>query len=205
MGHFCKLLQFIKPFSFSIGDESLHVAFRFLTASELYRNAYFYGDHPKFSEARTKTKLREETIISAVFSKNAYQEYLDWEDPVSAVKTEAIMITTCQFSEYASFIALCALTSVLHRPVFSVYPEANEYIRPMMHGMVHPQVCKFTKRFHILWSQDGTLDSSSGFTPNHFVPLMKLSNKKEKRDRLKTSMLITNPISEEGDSKNILF
>ena len=71
-----------------------------------------------------------------------------------------------------------------------------------MHDMVHPRVCKFTKRFHILWSRDGTLDSSSRFTPNHFVPLLKLSNKKEKRDRLKTSTLITNPISVEHDDKN---
>ena len=82
----------------------------------------------------------------------------------------------------------------MKRPLYSVYPDANQHIRPMFHGIIYPRVCKFMKRFYVMWTRDEALDITAGFTPNHFVPLMK-TGPGEKKKRLKTDTKIVNPIT----------
>lgn len=68
------------------------------------------------------------------------------------------------------------LATVIKRPIFSVYPNANLALRPLMHGLIHPRLCSpaDASPVHIMWSRDGNLDNRPGaiFQPHHFVPLV---------------------------------
>ena len=100
----------------------------------------------------------------------------------TAVQVEAASVWI--LTEYATLIQLFALSSFLKRPIISVYPNANRHVREAFHTMVHPRECKFTTPVYISWSRDAALDNFNNFNPNHFVSLMRTSNKKVSRKRI---------------------
>ena len=75
-------------------------------------------------------------------------------------------------------IHMFALSSILGRVIYSLYPETNKAIRPFDHCQIlpvgNPEINK-SSRLYIMWSRDGNLDNRHGspFEPNHFVPLLK--------------------------------
>ena len=103
-------------------------------------------------------------------------------DDVGERKTliENEALSTCNDRRWCSMIHILALSSVLDTQVTSVYPEANDGIRPMFHATIQPE----SRNSHstvlsIMWSRDGNLDNRDGavFQPNHFVALLLRGNK----------------------------
>ena len=73
---------------------------------------------------------------------------------------------------------ILALANVVERPIVSVYPEANDLIRMVLHTTVFPFNTNLYNEdsFILMWSRDGDLDRTPGvpFSPNHFVPLVQV-------------------------------
>ena len=84
---------------------------------------------------------------------------------------------TCIKKTWAGLIHFMALSSVLRRGVFTVYPEASPAIRSLFHGLIHPRQEVTSKDvLYIMFTRDSNLDSNPGstFVPNHFCPLVKI-------------------------------
>ena len=107
-----------------------------------------------------------------------------------AVQSEAI--GGCQVGEWSSLMHIMALATVICRPIFTIYPNCAEGIRPLLHGLVKPRdympgMVSDNDCFDILWSRDGGLDSrpNAVYVPNHLVPLF--SEKEEEKISHKAS------------------
>ena len=106
----------------------------------------------------------------------------EWQ--VSSSKVEGVKVEAAATSEdkvRSSLVHAMALATVIKRPFFSVYPNANLALQPLMHALVHRRPCApaDVSPIHILWSRDGNLDNRQGavFQPNHFVPLVCRDNR----------------------------
>ena len=122
---FYQLIEYLNLYLF-LGDEGLHKVLRFLVAAELFQNIELYADHPKFLEGMEETKFTEETVYSSAFSNSSYQLVINEKNSSAAVQVEASL--TCVLGRYGTLMQLFGLTSVLRRPIYSVYPKANLYL-----------------------------------------------------------------------------
>ena len=100
------------------------------------------------------------------------------------MKAEALV--ACTRYEWSSFVHFLGLTSVVSKPVHSVYPDVNFRYRMLIHRSLYPRTSPTSSQLlvdavlmYILWSRDGNFDNTPGswFEPNHFVPL--ISEKEE--------------------------
>ena len=156
------------------GDETLNGTLRVLTACELYLNAEFYANHSKIYQASGDSSYSEKTLFTLMLTAAGENEWQVSSSKVKAVKAEAAGIS--EDKVWSGLVHLMGLATVIKRPIFSVYPNANLALRPLMHGLIHPRLCSpaDVSPVHIMWSRDGNLDNRPGavFQPNHFVPLV---------------------------------
>ena len=162
-----------------VGTTEYSTCLRILTAIELFENTAYYGNHPRFREAlQCGCPFGEVTVFTLALKENGIAEWEHSGNRESAIQSEAI--GGCQLGEWSSLMHIMALSTVISRPVFTIYPSCAEAIRPLLHGLVKPRINRpdvFSNNdcFHILWSRDGGLDSRPNaiYVPNHFVPLFK--------------------------------
>ena len=71
-----------------------------------------------------------------------------------------------------------ALSTVIGRPIFTIYPSCSKALRPLLQGLIKPRIqtsnnISDNNCFYILWSRDGGLDNrpNAVYVPNCFVPL----------------------------------
>ena len=156
------------------GDETLNGTLRVLTACELYLNAEFYANHAKIYQASGDSSHSEKTLFTLMLTAAGENEWQVSSSKVEAVKAEAA--GTSEDKVWSGLVHLMGLATVIKRPIFSVYPNANLALRPLMHGLIHPRLCSpaDVSPVHIMWSRDGNLDNRPGaiFQPHHFVPLV---------------------------------
>ena len=155
---------------------------------ELFLNAKFYSNH-SYVQGKSKHFATDNTAFTAVISDAALGEGYDRKDTdsrIEVVKREASRNSVP--GTFSSLICMMALSSVIGKDVFSLYPEEiaketkysqcnNGLIKPRMyHDRFHN---KFNENHNIilLWSRDGSSSfipgTSTEFKPNHFVPLIK--------------------------------
>ena len=106
----------------------------------------------------------------------------------------------CQIGEWSSLMHILALSSVIGRPIFTIYPSCSKAIRPLLQGLIKPRIQTSNKIsdnncFYILWSRDGGLDNRSNaiYVPNHFVPLVQREQVVKLRSFKKTAKLLLGP------------
>ena len=66
-----------------------------------------------------------------------------------------------------------ALSSVIKHPINSIYPEHNQYIRPLLHKVVIPREISNDESktpIHIMWTRASPMTRSGPWSPNHFAP-----------------------------------
>ena len=86
---------------------------------------------------------------------------------------------------FFNFFNMMALSTVIGRPIFSLYPECNTNTRPLFHKTIVPRDCSAKKpgisvnMAMILWSRDSNLDNRPGswYQPNHFIPIFEAQGK----------------------------
>ena len=159
------------------GNENLSLLLRLLTAVELYKNAPFYATHPNLPEAASDCGLPEISLFIQCLSESGLKVFEDKKDRIEAVKGEAI--AGCRDKKWSVMMHLMALSTVIGRPIFSLYPECNTNTRLLCHKEILPRDYGTKKRdisvntAMILWSRDSNLDNRPGswYEPNHFVPI----------------------------------
>lgn len=76
-----------------------------------------------------------------------------------AIKGEARI--ACKVGEWSGMFHIMALSTVIGRASFLVYPNATSAVRDILHGMVKPRTLQEEEEspLFILWSRCGNLDS----------------------------------------------
>ena len=174
-----------------VGTTEYSTVLRILTAIEIFENAHYYQNHPRFREALgSGCPFGEVTVFTLALKEAGVAEWEHSCSRVSAVQSEAI--GGCQLGEWSSLMHIMALATVICWPIFTIYPNCAEGIRPLLHGLVKPRdympgMVSDNDCFYILWSRDGGLDSrpNAVYVPNHFVPLF--SEKEEEKISHKAS------------------
>ena len=161
------------------GDTSCSETLRALTALELFEQAEEYAKHSILTRTLEEGLVftdHEDTLFSLLLTEEPSDFFDQWRDRVAAVKEEAKL--TCEEQRWSSLIHILALASILKLRMLSVYPNANQGLRPLFHRIINPlsEVSDGEKpeELGILWSRDGNLDIRCGvsFEPNHFVLLL---------------------------------
>ena len=166
------------------GTESNTSLLRLFVALELLLNMDFYIQHPRLTSFSNTDSHHPDTLFSLCLTTNSDQVFHD----KSCSREEAILSEARVASksyEWSGFFHVAALSSVLCRPIFSTYPHCNTWIRDFLRceiGPRNPTVLLFSEPLFILWSREGNLDNRAGtwFSPNHFVPLYKTGEKRQK-------------------------
>lgn len=126
-------------------------------------------------KSRKDLVFSEVTIFTLLLTSTGIKDWDDSKDRSTAIKGEARI--ACKVGEWSGMFHVMALSTVIGRAIFSVYPNATSAVRDVLHGMVMPRTLQLQEEespFFILWSRCGNLDSQPGswFEPNHFVPLL---------------------------------
>ncbi len=98
------------------------------------------------------------------------------KDRLLCLKKQAV--ETCIPKSWAGLIHFMALSSVIDRPIFSVYPEVSPAIRPLFHGIIQPRRKNSLNEdiFYIMFTRDTNFDNKPGssfqpaFNQITFVP-----------------------------------
>ena len=84
----------------------------------------------------------------------------------------------CEVGAWFSLVHIMAMSSVLSRPIVSMYPSVEFKYRCLVNQVINPRTSDTsatpTEPLNILWSRDGNLDNEDGgwYIPNHFVPVV---------------------------------
>ena len=103
-----------------VGDESLGVSLRCLTAIELYQNAQYYALHPLLELQHNNGAFNNTNNAFAMSISDAALDASKGKDHVHAVCFEASRIA--KDYQPATFLCQLALASVIGRPVEAYYP-----------------------------------------------------------------------------------
>ena len=102
------------------GDESLSTTLRILVCIELFLNAKFYAYNPYLEDAEGRSLFdSDNTPFTYALSESSAPTFRD-NDQKSCVKKEAIFMA--HIKEWASFICILALSTVIRRNICSYYP-----------------------------------------------------------------------------------
>ena len=183
---------------------------RILTSIELFSDAKFYAYHPQlisaWHEPDHSSFTSEKSMFTAIISDDAGLLYVRKDDNREfCIQKEADVISETTVS--ASFVCICAVSSVLRCKIVSYYPRCGARgVKDLMNCMIEPrEPCLLNDRIiHVLWSRDSNFDSRPGvrYHPNNFVPLFvvsgeavrseKLDPQTESRGQLKITSLLKN-------------
>ena len=93
---------------------------------------------------------------------------------IAGIKKQALSSTCCD-KRWAGHMEMMALSSVIGHVIYSVYPTCA----PLFHDPIVPRMGTPPTSCYIMWTRDSALDNNGPFQPNHFVPLIASSEKKE--------------------------
>lgn len=119
------------------GNEDLSLLLRLLTAVELYKNAPFYATHPNLPEAASDCCLPEISLFIQFLSDWGLKVIENTKDRNEAVKGEAI--AGCRDKKLSEMIHMMALSTVIGRLIFPLYPECNKNTRPLCRKDILPR------------------------------------------------------------------
>lgn len=155
------------------GSYDLANMLRILTAAELFTNAEKYAKHPKILEAFESPEITySRNNLFTIILRDGPSSI---SDPIKAIEQEALL--TCKDKQWSGMVDIMGLATVINRNIWSVYPDCNGNIRPLISGIVRPLSSSLTQgiqTIYIMWSRDGNMDNCHGrpYEPNHFIPLL---------------------------------
>ena len=123
-----------------VGDQSLSHFLRLLTTLELYINSDFYSQHSAFQEylnAGIANSYDEQTLFTMCLTACRMASW-DGKDRIKAIRAEAN--SGCKERVWCGMFHVMALTSVLGRPLYSVYPNVGSRIRDFLHRKILPRI-----------------------------------------------------------------
>ena len=165
-----------------LGRRDLHAALREPVAEELVVNYEKYVGHPTLAAAVATGKEEIELFpqilshdVTVLWDHDKDEKRIDTWDHVATqracIREEGKRVQ--QVKKYASFVSLLALAEITQRPIWSLYPDDDSWLRSLFHQRITPTVVKYDVPIFILWSAI-SFESGGMFRPNHFVPVVSL-------------------------------
>ena len=145
---------------FLCGDETRSNWLRLLVAEELYSNAEYYATHEIFKNSAKLTDTPESVLFTVALTAVGDKIISDGGSQTEAVKAEAI--ASCKIGVWGSLLHVMVFTSVIKRPIYSLYPDINFRFRPLMHQLLNPRLSALDdgrNPVYLLWSRDGSFDN----------------------------------------------
>lgn len=145
----------------------------------MFIRASDYADHPILDDVLACKKIftdHSDTLFSLILSDDGGANFDRTRNREDAIICESVK--TCEDNSWSSMVHLLGLCSVLDVCIESVYPNANEGLRPLFNRTIYPldRTTNDEKQpeFGIIWSRDGNLNTQPGFSyePNHFALLV---------------------------------
>ena len=152
------------------------------TVCELVLHETYYFTDDKVSalapQDEVPRKPRGKNALAAVSSN--FERGVAGQRPdqsiVSAV-FELDCVDTPRLGTWCGMWHVHALASVIGQPIYSVYPNYNQYLRPAFHKLIFPREYshdRCRRPFTIMWSRATEMlehqSSVTQWSPNHFVP-----------------------------------
>ena len=84
----------------------------------------------------------------------------------------------CEVRAWSSLVHIMAMSSVLCRPIVSMYPSVQFKSRCLVNRVINPRTSDTSatpkEPLNILWCRDGNVDNADGgwYILNHFVPVI---------------------------------
>ena len=133
-----------------------------IKAVEWHKNVPFYASHPNLPEGASDCGLPEISLFIQCLSESGLKVFENTKDRIKVVEGEAI--AGCCGKQWPIMMHIMALSTVIGRPIFSLYPECNTNTRALCHKEILPRDYDTKKRDFsantamILWSRDSNLD-----------------------------------------------
>ena len=166
-------------FFFNSGNENLGPSLRKECAQELSANSKDYYNHPHLLQCCKDIGADHELLIQCLLGDDAAENDLDLK---AAFDLEVKL--SSRRKRWSSLLHVMAMSTVIQRPIVSLYPTVDFEFRRLMNNTIRPlrQQCPpvyiqnnpFSPIVAVLWSRDGNFDNTPGvpFQPNHVVPVI---------------------------------
>ena len=167
------------------GDEKLAGILRLLVTCELLVHSEFYPKHPQLDDmTNVKNGYTKNSLIWVLLSDQTASDVYDGklENLPAAITVLAKKVSTP--GVYATPYHVMSLSSIIGRPIHSVYPDMKSSIRVKnsIHRTFLPRDMFLAKTdtmlppIYIMWTTISPCDHNM-WRPNHFVPLIPLKKK----------------------------
>lgn len=161
------------------GNDTRSLLLRLLVAGELYFNRSFYADHDVFKDTTASDpELYPNILFSVALTRRGDRKFSETGSRDDTLKEEAFV--ACEIGQWSSLVHIMGMSSVLSKPIVSMYPTVQFKYRCLVNRIINPRasdtsVMPNEEAINILWSRDGNLDNRAGtwYTPNHFVPVVR--------------------------------
>ena len=116
-----------------VGSMEYSIILRMLTVIESFENAHYYAYHPRFREAlESGSPFGDATVFMLALKESGMAEWERSNNRVSAIQNEAIGEWSSIM--HISIMHIMALSTVMGRPIFTIYPSCSKAIRPLLQG-----------------------------------------------------------------------
>ena len=106
------------------GDENQSHLLRLLVAWELYFNRLFYADHDAFNDIITSERdFFPDVLFTVALTRQGDKKFSDTGNREETIKEEAFV--ACEVRAWSSLVHIMAMSSVLCRPIVSMYPSVQ--------------------------------------------------------------------------------
>ncbi len=166
-----------------LGNESLSSILRLLTAAEMIGHADFYAKHPQLSQSAKASGYSMPAIISIFLSDDEAQQVYNGNLKRLCHAIKFLAKKGAKSFVFSSPFHILALSTVIAKPIFSVYPDitTSSVTKKALHGLFYPRESVVNSEISplqeddflaIMWTRL-TRIALHGWTPNHFVPIVK--------------------------------
>ena len=181
-------LSFYRAVSINLcGKEDMHVELRVRTVCEMSCHSHYYlrpevvafcggfvEPHPKRQSSNARLHATSANMEKA--------SSCNVPDGSNLARETFILdcIETTKECTYCNMWHIHALSSVLHIPIRSIYPNFNAYVRPLLNKTVIPREEVSSQSDHliyIMWTRAAPMHRSGAWSPNHFVTCIPLQSK----------------------------
>lgn len=117
-----------------------------------------------------------DVLFTVALTRQGDKKFSDTGNREETIKEEAFV--ACEVRAWSSLVHIMAMSSVLARPIVSMYPSVQFKYRCLVNRVINPRPSATSatpkEPLNILWSRDGNLDNTDGgwYIPNHFVPVV---------------------------------
>jgi hypothetical protein len=156
----------------AFGNENYGTEIRVRIIVEAVLNRKLYLTHNYLCYGASSTGSKDLPKACAMYSDEYIPSTKLDESAIEQILNREIMKIT-KMNSYMGIWQMFALSSVLGRPLFSVYPNlGNAIVRNDLHRLIHPREIRSACISYVMWSSTRKDMTKGHWIPNHFVAVL---------------------------------